>query len=59
MASRKTRAKKRPASTGLVPVLRDAVSVVDRALAELGRTPRPRKPRKPRKPRARGKTPKP
>jgi hypothetical protein len=60
MASRKAPHKAPTAANRLVPALRDAVDVVERALAELGRTPgtakkraaarKPAKPTKPRKP---------
>jgi hypothetical protein len=39
MASRKPPRKRPSKASGLVPALRDAVAVVDRALKELGRTP--------------------
>jgi hypothetical protein len=39
MATRKAAPKARPTPTGLVPALRTAVKVVERALAELGATP--------------------
>jgi hypothetical protein len=43
MATRKTPPNTRPPESGLVPVLRDAVRVVDHALEQLGRGARPRK----------------
>ncbi len=43
MATRKTPRKTRSPSGGLVPVLRDAVQDVDRALEQLERGSRPRK----------------
>jgi hypothetical protein len=53
MASRKTPRPNLDSKPELVPALRDAVAVVDRALADLGHAPAPRRKRasrtKPRK----------